>query len=280
MYYSHYRVPLQTRWLAMEKLSVFITTFNNATTLPFCLDSVRWADEIIVLDSFSTDATLEIAASYPNCRTFQHEFLGYGAQKQLALEKTSHPWVLLLDADEALTRESQAEIQTLLENRPGAVGYTLPRLEQMFWRMCDRRTRLNHFLRLFRREAGRMGDMPVHAAPEVDGPIGRLRHPFYHFGEIDIHTKVEKINSYSSGLVRDKVARGRRRVGLTMILYPPLYFFKTYLLKRNFFNGWAGFITSVTAAYYVFLKYAKVHEYYQDRSGLPVDIPRRDHGPS
>ncbi len=264
----------------MPRLSVFVTTFNNADTLAFCLESVRWADEIVVLDSFSTDKTLAIAERY-GCRVFQHAFLGYGRQKQMALERTSHPWVLLLDADEALTPASQREIQALLAaGEPPCAGYTLPRLEQVFWRMCDRRTRLNHFLRLFRREAGRLGDMPVHAAPEVDGPIGRLQHPFYHFGEIDIHTKVEKINAYSSGLVRDKVAKGRRRVGLTMVLYPPLYFLKTYFLKRNFFNGWAGFITSVTAAYYVFLKYAKVHEHFQDRSGLPLDVPRRDHGPS
>lgn len=264
----------------MEKLSVFITTFNNASTLRLCLDSVKWASEIIIVDSFSSDETLTIAESYPNCKIFQHQFLGYGAQKQLALEKTHHLWVLLLDADEALTNEAQAEIQTLLQRSPTAAGYTLPRLEQMFWQMCDRRTRLNHFLRLFRRDCGQMGDMPVHAAPEVEGVIERLQHPFYHFGEIDIHTKVEKINNYSSGLVPDKVAKGCRHVGLTMILYPPLYFFKTYILKRNFFNGWAGFITSVTAAYYVFLKYAKVHEHFQDRSELPVDVPRREHGPS
>ncbi len=265
----------------MPRLSVFITTYNNAATLAFCLESVRWADEIVVLDSYSDDETLAIAERY-GCRILQHEFMGYGRQKQMALERTTHPWVLLLDADEALTPESQREIQALLAaGEPPHAGYTLPRLEQVFWRMCSPRTRLNRFLRLFRRDAGRLGDMPVHAAPEVDGPIGRLRHPFYHFGEIDIHTKVEKINAYSSGLVRDKVAKGRRRgIGLTMILYPPAYFVRTYFFKRNFLNGWAGFITSVAAAFYVFLKYAKLHEHYQERSGLPLDVPRRDHGPS
>jgi len=115
----------------MEKLSVFITTFNNAHTLPTCLDSVRWADEIVVLDSFSTDATPQIATEY-GCSFFQHKFLGYGPQKQLALEHTSHRWVLLLDADEALSPALQQEIQALLAQNPGMAGYELPRQEQMF----------------------------------------------------------------------------------------------------------------------------------------------------
>lgn len=262
----------------MEKLSVFITTFNNAKTLPICLDSVRWADEIVVLDSNSTDATPEIARRY-GCQLFFHEFLGYGRQKQLALDKTTHEWVLLLDADEALSPELQDEIRALLKTTPVADGYEIPRLEQVFWRMCNPKTRLNHFLRLFRKTKGHVSTMPIHAAPKVDGVIARLKHAFYHFGEIDIHTKVEKVNGYSTGLVQDKIGKGKRRVGLTMIFYPPLYFIKTYFFKRNFYNGWAGFITSVIAAFYVFLKYAKVHEYHQDRSSLPVDLKQDDRGP-
>jgi len=262
----------------MPQLSVFITTFNNEKTLPLCLESVAWADEIVIVDSNSTDTTPEIAKRF-GCQLFFHEFLGYGRQKQLALDKTSHEWVLLLDADEALTEESQQEIQALLASTPTADGYEIPRLEQMFWRMCDHRTRLNHFLRLFRKSRGHVSTMPVHAAPKVDGRVARLRHPFYHFGEIDIHTKADKINGYSTGLVQDKVKKGTGGTRMRMIFYPPVYFIKTYLLKRNFFNGWAGFITSVMAAYYVFLKYAKLHEYHQDRSTLPVDLKKDDRGP-
>ena len=177
----------------MEKLSVFITTFNNDLTLGACLESVKWADEIVVLDSYSTDRTMDIAQEY-GCRTIQHEFLGYGPQKQLALEHTANNWVLLLDADEQLSPELQHEVQELMARGPAADGYEIPRQEQQFWRMGSMRVRVNHYLRLFDKRKGHVSDMPVHAAPKVQGSIKRLRHPFYHFGERNIHTKVEKIN--------------------------------------------------------------------------------------
>lgn len=256
-----------------EPLSVFVTTFNNARTLPACLESVKWADEIVVLDSYSTDDTLKIAQSY-GCRVFQHAFLGYGPQKQSAMEKTRHRWVLLLDADEALSPALQTEIQTLLAQGPAADGYEMPRQEQMFWRMANPRGRMNHFLRLFDKTKGRISDMPVHAAPKVDGRIGRLEHPFYHFGETSVHVKVEKINAYSTGLVADKLARGKRANPWIMVFYPPLVFLRSYFFKRSFLHGWAGFINSVSMAYYAFLKYAKLYEHAQfERYGASL-MPR------
>lgn len=261
----------------MEKLSVFITTFNNDLTLGACLESVKWADEIVVLDSYSTDRTMDIAQEY-GCRTFQHEFLGYGPQKQLALEHTANNWVLLLDADEQLSPELQHEVQELMARGPAADGYEIPRQEQQFWRMGSMRVRVNHYLRLFDKRKGHVSDMPVHAAPKVQGSINRLRHPFYHFGERNIHTKVEKINMYSTGLVVDKVRKGRRsRPWLMLIFYPPFAFLRLYLFKRNFVTGWSGFIVSVVGAFYVFLKYAKLYEYEQQQrygnSLLPDGAP-------
>lgn len=260
----------------MEKLSVFVTTYNNGRTLAACLESVKWADEIVVLDSYSSDETLVIAERY-GARICQHEFMGYGRQKQMALEKTIHDWVLLLDADEALSPALQTEIRELLARGPHADGYEIPRQEQSFWRMCNPRVRLNHFLRLFNKHKGRMSDMPVHAAPKVQGKIARLKAPFYHYGETDIHTKVEKINAYSTGLIVDKLARGRWANPLIMIFYPPLFFIRSYIFKRNFMDGWAGFINSVIGAFYVFLKYAKLYEHHQfekyDNRLMPEGAP-------
>lgn len=243
-------------------LSVIITTFNNARTLPYCLESVKWADEIVVLDSFSTDDTLKIAEQY-GCRTLQHMFMGYGRQKQMALEHATHPWVLLLDADEALSPEAQQEVRELLEGVPACDGYTIPRLEQQFWRMCHPKVRINRFLRLFQREKTHFSEMPVHAAPQVQGRIGKLSAVFYHFGDTDIHLKVARVNSYSSGLVRDKLGKRQGGERWRMVLYPPFFFIRSFIFKRNCLNGWAGFITSVSGAFYVFLKYAKLYEYRQ-----------------
>ena len=244
----------------MDKLSAFITTYNNADTLDKCLSSVAFADEIVVLDSFSTDETLAIARRH-GCKIHQHAFLGYGKQKQMALEQTSNDWVLLLDADEMLSPQLQKEIQELLESERRAAGYALARREQIFWRMNHPGVRLNYHLRLFDKRLGRVSDMPVHAAPKVEGKVERLTHPFLHFGERDIHEKVDKINAYSTGLVADKVARGRRVNPLILLIYPPWVFFRSYVLKRAFLDGWAGFIASVVMSFYAFLRYAKLYEH-------------------
>lgn len=258
------------------RLSVFITTYNNGRTLPACLESVKWADEIIMLDSFSTDETLAVGQRYGACIT-QHEFMGYGPQKRMALATTAHDWVLLLDADEVLSPALQIEIRQLLERGPTADGYEIPRQEQMFWRMYNPATRMNHYLRLFDKRKGAFDDMPIHAAPKVAGRVARLKAPLYHYGETDIHTKVEKINAYSSGLVVDKLKKQRWGIPLIMLFYPPLFFIRSYLFKRNFLNGWAGFINSAIAAFYVFLKYAKLYEHHQfAKYGtrlLPEDAP-------
>jgi hypothetical protein len=168
--------------------------------------------------------------------------------------------VLLLDADEALTPKAQACIRKLLMAKPAADGYSLPRVEQMFWQFAHRGSRLNYFLRLFDKTHGHISDMPIHAAPIVDGRVEKLDAPFIHYGEPDIHTKVEKVNAYSSGLVADKLAKTKRTNPWVMVWYPPLFFLKIYLFKRNFMNGWAGFIASVVSAFYAFMKYAKLYE--------------------
>lgn len=247
----------------MTRLSAVVTTFNNAETLRSCLESVKWADEILLLDSFSSDETCRIAAEY-SATVIQHEFQGYSRQKQMAIDAAAHDWVMLLDADEALSAESQREIQQLLQTAPPAAGYTLPRIEQLFWQMTHPKSRMNHFLRLFDRRCCQMNDVPVHAAPSLkSGRLEALNEGFYHFGEPDIHTKVAKLNAYSSGLVEYKAGRKKSVSMLTCLFYPPLMFLKSFVFKRNYRNGWAGFIGSVCMAFYAFLKYAKLYEHFR-----------------
>jgi glycosyltransferase involved in cell wall biosynthesis len=244
---------------AREPLSAVVTTLNNAATLERCLASVAWADDIVVLDSGSTDATLQIAAKY-NARIFSEPFRDYAPQKQSAIDKAAHAWVLLLDADEMLTEAARAPVEAALQ-QPDVAGFRLPRREQMFWTFQHAISWTNTHLRLFDRRRGRMNTVPVHAAPEVDGPVRTLRRAvLLHYGEPDIRTKVDKINAYSSGLVADKLRRGQRFLGVRMLLYPPVFFVRQYVFKRYFLNGWAGFISAATGAFYVFLKYAKVYE--------------------
>lgn len=263
----------------MEPLSASILTYNSERTLPFCLESVRWVDEIVVLDSFSTDATVEIAKRY-GCRVEQQAFLGYGPQRQRGWELARHRWVLVLDSDEVVSRELQAEIGELRRNGLTADGYDIPRLEQLYWRMATPRMHRTRFLRLFDRTRAHMGDKPVHAAPVVEGRIGHLRHPILHYSKADIHGRVDTANNYSTDLVEDRLSRRGAQGPWLMVAYPPFYFLRAFFLHRHFLNGWAGFIASVMSAFYAFLKCAKAYEHRQLQNYgnrlLPDPIPPLD----
>ena len=248
--------------MSRPPVSAVVTTLDNAATLEACLASVDWCEERVLLDSGSRDATLEIARRH-GARIAVQPFAGYSAQKQAAIDRAGTDWVLLLDADEELTAEGRAAIERELA-APRADGYRLPRQELLFWRWPHPATRPNWQLRLFRRSAGAMNAVPVHAAPVVRGRVLDLQAPFRHRGEPDIATRVAKINAYSSGLVVHKRARRQRFVRTRMLLYPTFAFLRFYLGKRYLLNGWAGFIAARTHAFYAFLKYAKLHEAGQD----------------
>ena len=240
------------------RLSGVVTTLDNASTLEDCLASLAFCDEIVVLDSGSSDATLAIAARH-GARTASQAFAGYGPQKQAAIGLASGDWILLLDADEHLTAAGRSAIERELA-APRADGYRLPRLEWLFWRWPHSATRANWQLRLFRKATGRMNDVPVHAAPEVAGRVLDLDAPFRHYGEPRLADRVDKVNRYSSGLVEHKRGRRPRFIALRLLFYPGAAFLKLYLGKRYFLNGWAGFFAAKTQSFYAFLKYAKVLE--------------------
>ena len=246
-------------------LSAVVTTYNNAGTLGDCLASLAFCDEIVVLDSDSADATRQIAEQH-GARIFIESFKGYALQKQSAIDKARHDWVLLLDADESLTEKARLAIEHELQ-APQAAGYRLPRSEWLFWRWPHPGTRPNWQLRLFRKSRGGMNAVPVHAAPEVAGTVRDLDAPFRHFGEPELAVRVDKINRYSSGLVEHKRRVPPRFLGLRLVFYPALVFLRFYFGKRYFLNGWAGYFAARTQAFYAFLKYAKVLE--AGRQGRP-----------
>lgn len=245
--------------MTREPLSVVVITLNNAATLDACLSGVDWAEEIVVLDSGSTDDTLAIARRH-GARVATHAFDEFGPQKQRAIDMASHDWILNLDADEVLSPASRAVIERAL-TRPKYAGFRLPRRERMFWTVQHPWSWRNAHLRLYDRRRGRMNDVEVHSAMEVDGPVKTLwRADFVNDSDPDIASRIDRINRYSSALVAHKLRRRQRFTGLRMVLYPPVFFLRQYLFKRYFLNGWAGFIASVVGANYVFLKYAKLHE--------------------
>ena len=245
-----------------EPVSLVVTTLNNAMTIERCLASATFAQEILVLDSYSTDTSTEIAGKL-GARIEQQAFAGYGPQKLRAVSMARNDWVLLLDADEELSPGLAKEIEAVLEAGPDVAGYRLLRAEWLGWRWPAGGTRLTDHLRLFDRRKMEMGEHPVHAAPEVEGNTRTLKGRLLHHGEKNLHARIDRINRYTTGSVPVKIAEQARFLRLKMVFYPPLAFLKEYLLRRHFLNGWAGFIASRSAAMHAFVKYAKVFERVQ-----------------
>lgn len=245
-------------------LSAVVTTFDNAATLEACLASLAFADELLVLDSGSGDGSVEIARRH-GARVLVEAFKGYGPQKQSAIDQAAHDWVVLLDADEALTAGAAEMVEAAL-HEPSATGFELPRRERMFWRWQHPWSKHNHHLRLFDRRVHRMDVRdPIHAAPDRRvGRVARLDALFLHDGERDIAAKLQRIDRYSSGLAEALAAkRPPWQLKLRLLCYPPVVLFKQLVLKRQIFNGWAGWIASVSQAYYAFVKDAKALEIHQ-----------------
>jgi glycosyltransferase involved in cell wall biosynthesis len=263
--------------MAREPLSVVVTTFDNADTIGACLASVAFADDIVVLDSGSTDATRDIALRC-GARVEVQAFSGYSAQKQAAIDLARHRWVLLLDSDEAIPSAAAKRIQAALE-APVAAGFVLLRREWVFWRWQPDRARLNHYVRLFDRTRSRMSGHEVHESIVVDGPVHRLDAVIDHYGERDIEGRVDKANRYSSLQVRDRHTRAPRLLRARIVFYPTVAFARYYFWRGHWRGGWAGFVAARVHAFYAFLKYAKLYELRhssRQRDVHPLDTERGD----
>jgi glycosyltransferase involved in cell wall biosynthesis len=246
----------------MHKPSVsgVVTTLNNDATLHRCLASLRGlCSELIVLDSGSTDATAAIAAQF-GARFSTQAFAGYSAQKAAALALATGDWVILLDSDEALDSVAQAAILRAISAPQPPAGFLLARRERIFWRHQHASSKHNLFLRVFQRPLGRMSGHAVHESVLLNGAIATLPGTILHDSDTSIAVKVHKLNQYSSLAAAAKVPPRGVKLLARLTLYPAWYFFRAYIVRRQFLNGWAGYINSVELAHYAFLKYAKAFE--------------------
>jgi glycosyltransferase involved in cell wall biosynthesis len=242
----------------MIPISVYLVTFNEEQNLRRVLDSVPGCAEIIVVDSGSKDRTVEIAESY-GAKVTHQSWLGMRDQKALALSLCTQPWVFNLDADEEVTPALWAEMQAFVA-RPTADALTTPFNEVFMGLPNHPWTRSNDKLRFARREVAYYGNADVHASLEVKGSRTRAQHSVYHYGEVSIEVKIAKLNRYSSEVAAEKAAKGTRFLLIRLLLNFPVFFFKSYVLRRNFMNGIPGFIGSFSNAFYAFMKEAKLYE--------------------
>ncbi len=245
----------------MQSLSVVVITYNEEGNITPCLDSAKWADEMIVVDSGSTDATVERASRFTG-HVIQTQWKGYGAARNEALDRATGDWVFWLDADERITPELAAEIRDLLARDGGmTAGYEVARRAYFLGRWIRHAGWYpSRVTRLFRRGRGRFSESRVHEKLMLEGPVGVLRHDLIHYTDPDLRHYFEKFNRYTTLAAEDLAASGRRTSLFDLLVRPPYMFLKMYFLKLGLLDGIQGLILSVLSAGYVFTKYAKLWE--------------------
>jgi len=245
----------------MPKVSATVITLNERDNIRQCLETLSWADELIVVDSGSTDGTVEIAREYTD-RVIHHDWPGHVQQKNYAIDQATHEWIFSLDADERVTPKLAEEIvRSLSAEQPEYDAYSVPRLAHYlgrYIRHCgwypDRK------VRLFRRDAGRWGGRNPHDSVKVACPVGKLGGDLIHYTYKDIAHNISTVNSFSGIGARELRDEGRRARLTDVTLRPAWAFTREYIIKQGFLDGRAGLVISTMTAYSVFCKYAKLWE--------------------
>lgn len=255
-----------------EKLpisAVFIT-LNADKILDQALASVRFCDEVLIVDSGSTDNTLQIAKQH-NARTIHQRWLGFGPQKQFAVEQAKHNWVLCLDADEQITPELESSIRSALTNTPDELptqlaGYSLPRCNYFLGRYLRHGEGYPDYSpRLFHRTRARWSQDPVHEKVEclANTHFQKLSGDMLHHSADTLQHYLEKQNRYTSIQAEQLALRRRWPSATKLLLSPTLRFIKFYVVRQGFRDGWQGFVHIAIGCFNSFMKYAKTREIMQ-----------------
>jgi glycosyltransferase involved in cell wall biosynthesis len=244
----------------MARISVAVVALNEEDRLRACLESVVWADELVVVDAGSSDKTVTIAREFTD-RVLFRAWDGYGTQKNFALGQCQGDWILSLDADERVSEALREEIGAVLEGGSAQAGFYLPR-RNLFQGRWVRHGGLypDWQLRLFRRGRGAFVERAVHESVRVDGPTGRLRAPLIHESYRSVADAVARLNRYSDLAAADLVAAGRGGSLLDLLGRPVWRFVSMYVLRAGVLDGRRGLVLAWLHAHYVFLRAAKVRE--------------------
>jgi glycosyltransferase involved in cell wall biosynthesis len=253
----------------LESLSVTVITKNEAESIEACLRSVRFADQIVVLDSGSTDDTIQIARSMGAEVSISPDWQGFGIQKNRALALANSAWVLSLDADERVTPELQAEIRATLE-APAFDVYSFPRLSSY----CGQYMRHSGWYpdrvtRLFRRHAAQFSDDLVHEKIMTSSKVGQLRSPLRHESFRSFEAVLDKANRYSTAGAQILLNRGKAASLGTALGHGLWTFIRTYFLRLGFLDGRMGLVLAISNAEGTYYRYLKLWLLHQDASRVP-----------
>lgn len=241
------------------KLSVIIITKNEAANIRACLESVAWADEIIVVDSGSSDATAEICGEF-GARVYKHDWPGFGAQKNRALGYATHEWVFSIDADERVTPELRTAIEAVLRKDDGTrSAYRVSRLSSYCGRfMRHSGWHPDHIVRLFKRDAAHFSDDLVHERLLIEGEVGQLDGELLHYAFDNLEEVLRKVDHYSSAGAAMLQQRGRSASLGGAVLRGLWSFLRTYILRGGFLDGREGFMLAVSNAEGTYYRYLKL----------------------
>jgi glycosyltransferase involved in cell wall biosynthesis len=243
------------------KISVLLPTFNNAEIIRATLESIQWADEILVVDSFSTDSTLDVCREY-GARVIQHEYIQSSKQKNWAIPQCAHEWVLQIDTDEVLEVGAKEEILMRIAAAPPDVhAFALPRKNHVLGKWISTANLYPDLqTRVFRRDVGRFEDKEVHAHVSVPGKIEVLEHNVLHYGMTSISKQLSNIDRYSRYQADELRKRGKRFHWTQLVLRPPTVFAYYYFRKLGFTAGYRGLLIATLNATHDFWAHAKLWE--------------------
>jgi (heptosyl)LPS beta-1,4-glucosyltransferase len=258
------------------KLSVVVVTLNEEKNIERCLRSVAWADDIVLIDSFSTDRTIELARMFTS-NIHQCEYPGYSKQVERGIQRAVNDWVFILDADEEVSVELAASIQEVMRAQDAKDGYIVNRKVQVFGKWILHSGWYPDWqFRLARKDKIVAEHQEVHGAFTTRGQKGKLRGELFHYTYATIDQYLEKMNDYTSLHVSNKIGDGSvpLRVGVRKILLSPIaYFIKMFIIKKGYKDGMHGFFLSVFSALYTLLLYAKIWEYFLRRAEGTMNLP-------
>ena len=238
-------------------VSVAIITQNEEANILGCLESVSWADEIVVVDGFSEDKTIEIAARFTD-KIYKKSWAGFSKQKQFALDQCSNEWVLSLDADERVRPELANEIKTLLKNKPAADGYLIARRSYFLnkWiKHCGWYP--GYQVRFFKKSRTKLSESRVHEGYLVDGKVATLSCDIDHYSHPSLHNSLEKLNRYSTLEAFDRLER-KKVYWIDFITHPLSAFLIKYIRQKGFLDGLHGFLLSWISSFLKMVMYMKI----------------------
>lgn len=242
------------------KVSASIICNNEEHNIEECLKSVAWCDEIIVVDSGSTDNTVALARKHTP-HVIHQEWLGYVAQKNFALDRATGDWIICLDSDERCTPELKESIVRELESADGLAGFEVRRHVKYLGRWIDHGGWYPDWkLRVVRKGKARWGGVDPHDKLLPDGEVKRLDAEIHHFTYRDFAHQIRIINHFSDVVVAEYVKAGRRPSVFQALFHPPWKFFECYVWKLGFLDGFPGFVVAVGSAFYIFARYVKLWE--------------------